>query len=113
MVFDAQPIAFTGTQRLALASWPSGARYWFDRAVYDSGRDSLEMRSGPPTAASAYVTPEGHVVRVAEPDGYLCGIVLTDVRRRLAGRGTIEVTLRELERLSVSVQDVAAALSGA
>ena len=111
MVFDAQTIAFRTPAVLGVESWPSGARYWFDHAQYDRDTDRLALTCGPPTAAAVYVTQEGHVVRVAEPDGYVCGIVLTDVQRRLDGRGRVDITLRDLERLSLSVDDVAQALT--
>ena len=111
MVIDAQPMVFEASAVLSMTSWPSGHRYWFDHADYDATSDRLQLTSGPRTAAAAYLTAEGHVVRVAEPDGYLCGLVITDLRRRMAARGRIDLTLRELERLSLSVEDVAEALS--
>lgn len=111
MVFDAQSVVLQGPAVLALTSWPSGHRYWFDRADYDASEDRLHLTSGPATAASAYMTPEGHVVRTAAPGGYLCGLTVNDLRRRLARHGRITLTMGDLERLSLSVEDVAEALS--
>ena len=111
MIVDVQPMEFRSTAVLSVTSWPSGHRYWFDHGDYDAATDRLHLTSGPPTAASAYVTAEGHVVRVAEPGGYVCGLVICDLRRRMAARGRIDLTLRDLERLSLSMEDVAEALS--
>ena len=111
MVVDAQTVVLDGSAVLALTSWPSGHRYWFDHATYDAAADRLHLTSGPPTAASACMTPEGHVVRTAAPGDYVCGLVINDLRRRLARHGRITLTLGDLERLSLSVQDVAEAIS--
>jgi hypothetical protein len=111
MVVDAQDLAFQSSAVVSVKSWPGNARYWFDHADYDRATDRLHLTCGPPTAAAAYPTPEGHVVRVAEPAGYVCGLVLTDLRRRLARHGRVVVTLQTLERLSLSVEDVAEALT--
>ena len=111
MVFDAQSAIAAGPAVLGLKSWPSGARYWFDHADYDAETDRLHLTFGPPTAARAYPTPEGHVVRVAAHGRDLCGLVITDLHRRLARRGRIDLTLQDNERLSLSVTDVARALT--
>jgi hypothetical protein len=111
VVIDAQALAFESSAVVAVKSWPGNARYWFDHADYDQATDRLQLTCGPATAAAAYVTPEGHVVRVAEPGGYVCGLVLTDLRRRLARHGRVVLTLQTLERLSFSVEDVAEALT--
>lgn len=111
MVFDAQPALASATPVLALRTWPSGARYWFDHAHYDAADDRLHLSYGPPTAAIAHPTHEGHVVHIAAPAGYVCGLVVHDVRGRLARRGRIDLTLHDLERVSLSVEDVANALS--
>ena len=111
MIVDAQTVVLEGSAVLALKSWPSGHRYWFDRAIYDAATDRLHLTSGPETAAGAYMTPEGHVVRTAVPGGYLCGLVVNDLRRRLTRNGRVTLTLGDLERLSLSVEDVAEALS--
>ncbi len=111
MVLDAQTVELQGPAVLALTSWPSGHRYWFDQADYDAVRDRLHLTCGPASAASACMTPEGHVVRTAVPGGYLCGLVVNDLRRRLARHGRVTLTLGDLERLSLSVEDVAEALS--
>ena len=109
MVFDAQAAAPAGPAVLSLTSWPSGARYWFDHADYDVATDRLHLAYGPRSTTCAYPTPEGHVVRLAGED--VCGLVVTDVRRRLARRGRIDLTLQDNERLSLSVADVAEALT--
>ena len=111
MIVDAQPMEFWSTAVLSVTSWPSGHRYWFDHADYDAASDRLHLTCGPATAASAYMTPEGHVVRTAAPGGYVCGLTVNDLRRRLARHGRVALTLGDLERLSLSVQDVAEALS--
>lgn len=112
MVFDAQSVVSEREAVVGLKTWPSGARYWFDRAEYDQKTDRLHLSYGPATAACACPTPEGHVVLVAQPEGYLCGITVTDLQRRFAHRGRIDVTLPDLERVTLSLTDVAAGLSG-
>ena len=112
MVFDAQSVAFEASPVLSVQTWPGCERYWFDEATYDDVDDRLALTYGPVSAASAYMTPEGHVVRTAEPEGYLCGLVVHDLRRRLARHGSITITLGNLERLTLTVENVAAALTG-
>ncbi len=112
MVFDAQSVVSETAAVLGLKAWPSGARYWFDRAEYDAETDRLHLAYGPLTAACACPTPEGHVVLLAEPGGYVCGVTVTDVRRRFAHRGRIDLTLPDLERVTLSLSDVAAGLGG-
>jgi hypothetical protein len=112
MVFDAQTVAFEASPVLSVQTWPGCDRYWFEHADYDEPADRLFLNYGPPTAASAYMTPEGHVVRTAAPAGYVCGLVVNDLRRRLSRHGSITLTLRDLERLTLTVEDVAAALTG-
>lgn len=96
---------------LSLVTWPQGQCYRFDDAEYDEGTDRLRLSYGPLTAASACPTPEGHVIRIAEPHGYLCGLVITDVTERLRRDGRIEVTMGPLELLELDLADVAAVLS--
>jgi hypothetical protein len=96
---------------LTLETWPRGRRYWFDDAEYDEGMDRLRLSYGPLTAASACPTAEGHVLRIAEPEGYLCGLVLTDVTGRLRRDGRIEVTMGPAELLELDLAEVAALLS--
>lgn len=96
---------------LSLETWPRGQRYCFDDAEYDESTDRLRLSYGPLTAASACPTPEGHVIRIAEPQGYLCGLVITRVTERLRRDGRIEVTMGPLELLELDLADVAAVLS--
>lgn len=95
---------------LSLKAWPSGDHYDFSGAAYDADTDRLELTWGPETAASASLSPEGHIIRRAAPDGYFCGVVLTDVRQRLADHGRIELTLGPREFVCLNVADVAHAL---
>ena len=112
MVFDAQSVAFEASPVLSVQTWPGCDRYWFEHGDYDEPADTLLLTYGPPTATSAYMTPEGHVVRTAVPGGYVCGLVVNDLRRRLARHGRVSLTLRDLERVELSLEDVAAALTG-
>jgi hypothetical protein len=96
---------------LSLETWPHAKRYWFDDAEYDEGMDRLRLSYGPLTAASACPTPEGHVLRIAEPHGYLCGLVLTDVTGRLRRDGRIAVTIAPCEVIELDLADIASLLS--
>jgi hypothetical protein len=111
MVFDAQSMVFETNPVLSLRTWPSGARYWFDHADYDEATDRLHLTCGPSRATRACPTPEGHIVRVADHDGCLCGVTITDLQRRLDRRGRIDFTLPDLERVSLTLEDVAEALT--
>ena len=97
---------------ITLEAWPDGTRYRFDRCEYDECADRLRLTYGAPSAACARLTPEGHVVRVGATDPVLCGLVLTDVRRRLARDGRIDVTLGSLQHVSLGAADIAALLTG-
>jgi hypothetical protein len=98
---------------LVLETWPDGESYAFDDAEYDPESDRLRLTCGPPTAASAEFTPEGHIVRHAAPDGYVCGLVLTDVHARLERYGHIEVTFGPLRFVSLRIDDLAGLLTRA
>ena len=82
-------------------------------AEYDETRDRLRLTLGEQTAVTAAPTPEGHIVRRAVADGELCGVVITDVRRRLSEEARIEVSLGRDGHLSLCVQDIAALLTRA
>jgi len=99
------------TAVLSFKAWPSGDRYDFSDAAYDPAADRLELTWGPPTAASAHVTPEGHIVRTAAPAGYLCGLVLTNLHQRLEDHGRVEVTLGPLAYVCLTVSEIAHALT--
>jgi hypothetical protein len=90
----------------------SGTTYSFDHADYDVDSDRMHLTCGPPTAASAAPTREGHVIRTAAPDGYFCGLTLVDVGRRLHEDGHITITFSPSEWASLGVADIAQALSG-
>ena len=96
---------------LTLRVWPSGDTYRFDRADYDPQTDRLRLTAGPPTAASAAFSPEGHILRIAEPVGYLCGVTLTRVSQRLHDEGAIELTLSPDEFVVLHLDDVAHLIS--
>jgi hypothetical protein len=96
---------------LVIETWPDGDTYSFDDAEYDAETDRLRLTCGPPTAARAELSPEGHIVRIAAPDGYLCGLVLTNVHDRLERFGHIEVTLGPTQFVSLRVGDLAELLS--
>ncbi len=98
---------------LVLEAWPGGDVYAFDDAEYDADNDRLRLTSGPPTAAAAELTPEGHVVRIAMPDGWLCGLVLTDVHDRLERFGHVEVTLGPRQFVTLGIDDLAGLLTRA
>ena len=98
---------------LVIETWPGGDQYSFDDAEYDSLHDRLRLTCGPPTAASAELTPEGHIVRTAVPDGYVCGLVLTDVHDRLERFGHVEVTLGPTQFVSLRIEHLAGLLTRA
>ena len=98
---------------LVIECWPGGDRYAFDDAEYDAETDRLRLTSGPPTAASAELTPEGHVLRIAMPDGYVCGLVLTDVHDRLERFGHVDVSLGPTQFVSLNIDDLAGLLTRA
>jgi hypothetical protein len=98
---------------LVIETWPDGDAFTFDDAEYDAATDRLRLTLGPITAASAELTPEGHIVRVAVPDGYLCGLVLTDVHSRLERFGHIEVTLGPRQFASLDIDHLAGLLTRA
>jgi hypothetical protein len=99
------------TPALVLKAWPGGERYVFDDAEYDADEDRLRLTAGPPTVAAAELTPEGHVVRVAMPDGRLCGLVLVDVHDRLERFGHLEVTLGPRQFVTLAIDDLAGLLT--
>lgn len=78
--------------RLVLRAAGGSGTLGFDRAEYDERQDRLRLSRRPVCAASTELTPEGHVLRVSAPDGVVCDVVLTDVRRRLVRDGCVEVT---------------------
>ena len=96
---------------LTLEVWPDGSRYRFDRCSYDEATDRLQLTYGPPGAASVHVTPEGHLMRVSVPDNVLCGLVVTEVRARLARDGRISITLGPLQLATLGAADVAELLT--
>jgi hypothetical protein len=98
---------------LVITTWPDNDTYSFDDAEYDVDTDRLRLTVGPPTAACAELTPEGHIVRVAAPDGYVCGLVLTGVHERLERYGHIEVTLGPTQFVSLRIDDLAELLTRA
>jgi hypothetical protein len=98
---------------LVIRTWPDDDTYTFDDAEYDAETDRLRLTAGPPTAAAAELTPEGHIVRVAAPDGYVCGLVLTRVHDRLERYGHIEVTLGPRRFVSLRIDDLAGLLTRA
>jgi hypothetical protein len=98
---------------LVIETWPDGDRYVFDDAHYDAESDRLRLTAGPVTAASAELTPEGHIIRIAAPDGYLCGLVLTGVRDRLQRYGHLEVTLGPRQFASLDLDQLAGLLTRA
>lgn len=79
----------------------------FDAVEYDEAEDRLRLTKGPPTAAAADLSPEGHVIRTAAPDGVICGLTLTDVRRRLVRDGGIQVTLAAGQSVWLGAGDIA------
>jgi hypothetical protein len=79
----------------------------FDHAEYDEHTDRLRLEAGPPTASGASLTPEGHVLRIGAPEGHLCGLVLTDVRRRLMRHGHVKVTLGAGQHVSLGAGELA------
>lgn len=84
----------------------------FDSADYEESADRLFLAAGPPCAASMELTPEGHLLRISAPDGALCGLVLTGVRRRLSGEGCVAVTLGPGQHAVLDAGDVAHLLTG-
>ena len=98
---------------LVIETWPRRDCYSFDDAEYDPVADRLRLTSGPPTAAGAELTPEGHIVRTAAPDGYVCGLVLTSVHERLERCGHVEVTLGPMQFVSLGIDDLAGLLTRA
>jgi hypothetical protein len=98
---------------LVIEAWPGGERYVFEDAEYDADSDRLRLTTGPPTAAAAELTAEGHIVRIAMPDGWLCGLVLTDVHDRLERFGHVDVTLGPRQFASLCIDDLAGLLTRA
>lgn len=99
------------TTVLSFKAFPSGERFDFHTARYDADTDRLHLSFGPETAVSAAVTPEGHIVHFAQPDGYFCGLVLTNVHQRLEDHGRVEVTLSPLDFVCLTISDIAHALT--
>jgi hypothetical protein len=94
-------------------TWPRGDRFAFDDAEYDETSDRLRLTCGPPTVASAELTPEGHVVRVSALDGDICGLVLVDVHDRLERHGRLSVTLGPNQHVTLSAEDIVSLISRA
>lgn len=87
---------------------PEGAGgFSFDAVEYDEAQDRLRLTKGPPTAAAADLSPEGHVIRTAAPDGAICGLTLTEVRRRLVRDGGVELTLAAGQTVWLGAGDIA------
>lgn len=88
---------------------PDGAGgFSFDAVEYDEAEDRLRLTKGPPTAAAAAdLSPEGHVIRTAAPDGVICGLTLTEVRRRLVRDGGVQVTLAAGQTVWLGAGDIA------
>lgn len=97
--------------RIAIEVWPDGTRYRFDRCEYDERTDRLRLSFGGPTATTLEMTPEGHFLRIAVPDPVLVGLVITDVRHRLARDGRINITFGPLELATLTAADVAQLLT--
>ena len=96
---------------MEIEAWPSGNTYRFDECEYDERTDRLYLRYGPPTAATAQFTPEGHLVNIGVPDPILCGVVLMGVTQRLETEGRITLTLGPLDLVTLGAEDVAALLT--
>ena len=108
-VTDDPPRADGG--RFCLRAAPAAA-FTFEHCEYDADADELHLASGAECAASAETTPEGHIVRVARPDGHVCGLTLVGVSRLLHRDGHVRVTLCSTQQLVLSVAQLAPLLRG-
>src|SRR5687768_17491398 len=98
---------------LELRTSPHWERFSFDDAVYDPRTDRLRLTVGPPAAACAQFTPEGHLVRVDALDGGISGVVLVGVHDHLERDGRVQITLGPEQVATLGPTEIAALLSRA
>lgn len=92
---------------LSLRTEDGATTFSFDEADYDETADRLRLTAGPACAAWTEPTAEGHLLRVSAPEGVMCGLVLTHVRRRLMSDGCIEVTFADDQKVRLQAGEIA------